>query len=144
MIMTNEFVNFKIAKKLQEKGFREKCLAYYTPYAGILKFNTINVNKRPSNYELNLTELYECYNSYVENYIDAPTISQVLKWLREEKKLHIMIDIWKVDLNNTTYKWGYDIVNLTTTHVEGSDIQCANSFEEAALAGIEYILDNLI
>lgn len=27
--MTNEFVTFELAKKLQEKGFKEKCLAYY-------------------------------------------------------------------------------------------------------------------
>lgn len=119
-------VTFEIAQKLKEKGY---------PLLRVIK-----QNGNPIVYDLpqNHPNWQNCNAYYI------PTISQVLKWLREEKKLHIMIDIWKVDLNNTTYKWGYDIVNLTTTHVEGSDTQCANSFEEAALAGIDYVLNYLI
>lgn len=124
----SEFVPFKIAKKLEEKGFNLPILEIYGKFDSDGFFHS---------------QLYCNYCETMDSKeIVAPTISQVLKWLRVKKKLHIMIDIWKVDLNNTTYKWGYDIVNLTTTHVEGSDTQCANSFEQASLAGIEYILDN--
>lgn len=124
----SEFVPFKIAKKLEEKGFNLPIFEIYGKFDSDGFFHS---------------QLYCNYCETMDSKeIVAPTISQVLKWLRVKKKLHIMIDIWKVDLNNTTYKWGYDIVNLTTTHVEGSDTQCANSFEQASLAGIEYILDN--
>ena len=140
--MNEDFVPFELAVKLKEKGFRELCLAYYT-----------NDDTLYYNYSHKAGAIYtDCYlshnlmpkDSVSGKFVDAPTIPQVLKWLREEKKIHLMIDIWKVDLNDTTYKWGYDIVNLTTTHVDACDTHCANSFEEAALAGIEYLLDNLI
>lgn len=71
-------------------------------------------------------------------------IYDVLKWLREEKKIHICIDIWKKDINDTSFNWGYDIVNLITTRVVGCDTSCANTYELAAIAGIKYCLDNLI
>ena len=143
----SEIVNIKIAKKLKEKGFKEKCLTYYDVIDNVgLLYNTQYINDlSPCQY----TDLLQSHNTDVSAYlsddseycVDAPTISQVLNWLRKEKKLHIMIDICFTD---TTYKWGYDIVNLITTHVEGCEPLCANSFEEAALAGIEYVLDNLI
>lgn len=134
--MNEEFVSFELAVKLKEKGFREECL-YSFSY-----LNEIVAN-RVYNYEDFVTteDLYRCVN--FGDRADAPTISQVLKWLRE-KKIHIMIDIWKVDVDDTNYKWGYDIVNLTTTKVVGCDTQCADTYEQAALAGIEYVFDNLI
>lgn len=147
--MNEEFVPFKIAKKLKEKGFDEECLAYYTSE------NTLHLNKvvlcDDKYLEVAEIDYEECLRSYntkkdrlLRTIVDAPTISQVLKWLRKEKKIHIMIDIWKVDFNDTTYKWGYDIVDLTTTHVLGCDTQCADSYEQAGVAGIEYCVDNII
>ena len=131
--MDNDFVPFELAIKLKEKGFPQHITdeAYITDNYGEDEYNIGDRLPIP----------------LIPDYMDdvaSPTISQVLKWLREEKKIHLMIDIWKVDINDTTYKWGYDIVNLTTTHVDGCDIYCANSYEQAALAGIEYVLDNLI
>ena len=137
--MNEEFVSFDLAKKLKEKGFKNNCIGYYD-YAGEFHYN----------YESDIAnkEIYFCHNKYDNiwhrDLVDAPTISQVLKWLRDDKKIHIMIDIWKVDVDDIIYKWGYDIVDLTTTRVVGCDTQCANTYEQAAIAGIEYCLDNLI
>lgn len=123
----SEFVPFKIAKKLEEKGFTLPVLEIYGKFDSDGLFHS---------------QLYCNYCETMDSEeIIAPTISQVLNWLRKEKKLHIMIDICFTD---TTYKWGYDIVNLITTHVEGCEPLCANSPEQASLAGIEYVLDNLI
>lgn len=130
--MNEDFVTHRLAVKLKEKGFNEPCYGYYHCNGGNDSFELCGNGNR------------DFLNSKNQYRVAAPTIPQVLKWLREEKKLHIMIDIWKVDFNDTTYKWGYDIVNLTTTHVDGCDTQCANGYEQAALAGIEYVLDNLI
>lgn len=135
--MKEDFVTFELAKKLKDKGYpqvEKNTLAMYDE-DGCLSClcPTFDINR-----------YYYCFEDFDKHGFVAPTIYQVLKWLREEKGIHIMIDIWKVDLNNTTYKWGYDIVNLTTTHVDGCDTHCANSFEQAALAGIKYVLDNLI
>ena len=138
-----DFVTFEISKKLKEKGFREKCFAIYIPYSRTFKFNEINVDKRPTSYKLNIEEFRECYNYYKENNIDAPTISQVLKWLREEKELHIEIYMY-----HNCYLWEiyntkiYD-ADFTQKSEKYSEIEY-ETYEQAALAGIEYVLDNLI
>lgn len=134
-----DFVTFEIAKKLKEKGFREKCFATYSPYSRTLKFNEINTDERPASYKLNIEEFRECYNYYKENNIDAPTISHVLRWLREEKKIHIGFGY------SPRKKWRYVVMymddrfyNKPTLAVDGFI-----KIEQAALAGIEYVLDNL-
>lgn len=70
----------------------------------------------------------------------APTISQVLKWFREEKKVEIVASF---DYEDKT--WGYQVGDMTLT--EDSILAYRWNFptyEQAALAGIEYVLDNLI
>lgn len=126
----SEFVPFEIAKKLKEKGF---------------DWETNNV------YEKNILACrYEDY--------PKPTISQVLKWLREEKKIFIAINIaWCYeDENKPFYKnpkmlpilKGYNagIYNLDNLNdgKMSNKITYFETYEEAALAGIEYVLDNLI
>lgn len=140
-----DFVSFEIAKKLKEKGFREKCLVYYDVEDNVgLLFNTLYTDEvTPCQY----TDLLQCHNtgeaeSQIDDSdfcIDAPTISQVLYWLRKEKKLHIAIDIWE-------RTWGYNLIDLRngrslhwTAYRE--DIK---SYEDAALDGIKYIMDVLI
>lgn len=139
-----EFVSFEIAKKLKEKGFREECLAYYTTeYTLYNNVITLTDDKYLCVMDIDYEEFLVSHNSikYTNgNYVDAPTISQVLDWFRKEKGLHIAINnIW----DGT---WGYDIISIThscglhwTAYRE--DIK---SYEDAALDGIEYVLDNLI
>ena len=71
------------------------------------------------------------------NCIDAPTISRSLKWLRKEKKIHICID-FEEDMN-----WYYQIAIYGSRDI-ATDGYGYNDYEIAALAGIEYVLDNLI
>jgi hypothetical protein len=133
-----DFVTFEIAKKLKEKGFRDKCYKHYYPDSP----------------DWFLSSYLEC-NNY-SDYVDAPTISQALKWLREEKKMYIEpciladgdTDADSKVINIYTY-WSYSI-----THIESGDMiyfeyehiddKRFDSYEQAALAGIEYVLDNLI
>lgn len=133
--MKEDFVSYEIAKKLKEKGFRELCLAYYT-----------NDDTLYYNYSHKAGACYkDCYLSHnfmpkesvSGKFVDAPTISQVLKWLREEKKLHIVIDY------NNPSLWSYVIFRFGEGYINkiGEDF---NSYEQAALAGIEYVIDNLI
>ena len=142
--MTIEFVTFEIAKKLKEKGFKEKCFAYYHPGSAELFFNHI-----PYKGGIVADCMYS-YNSlpvesYIGDLIDAPTVSWALQWLREEKKIYVSISF---DLfnDNSELWWRYAIEDMK----DGSFIVDLNAFtksgsyEEAALAGIEYVLDNLI
>ena len=134
-----EIISFEIAQKLKEKGFREKCFAYYSSYSETLYYNTIK-NVVPSRV-LSIDDFGKCYNCFEANNIDAPTISQVLKWLREEKKWSIVIRLygkngwyWFVQDNNG---------ELRASQLASCD-ECFSTYEQAALAGIEYVLDNLI
>ena len=135
-----DFVNFSIAKKLKEKGFREPCLGWYYPfevcgfdYKTSIVFN--NSAYRGSNYKDMLVSHKD------EKYIDAPTISQVLKWLREEKGWIIVVRLY------STNGWYWFIQDkngeLKSSHLASCD-DCFATYELAALASIEYILDNLI
>jgi hypothetical protein len=130
--MNTDFVDFNLAKKLKEKGYPQRTFGKYTM-------------------------LYACYiedGRFYENgciaevatSCTAPTISQVLKWLREEKKIHICIDLYDDG-------WFFDILSFYKADVGVYEIEIPfyssnapdhESYELAALAGFEYVLNELI
>ena len=132
-----DFVTYDLAVKLKEKGFRNECIATYDIDDKEFDFNNYILRVA---YQMNMTakDCLRVFNDSNCGLIDAPTIPQVLKWLREEKKMHIQI-LFVCPPN----RWEYITVKMTNNEHRG---MCANftSYEEAALAGIEYVLDNLI
>jgi hypothetical protein len=122
--MNEDFVSFSLAKKLKEKNFIGnieiglQCGFYYKDGEDIDVF-------------------YDgCDNADVaaDEYL-RPTIAQVLKWLREEKKIHIGI----------SPQWQYTVYDMRCNPWIGrSDMQNYDDYTKAAIAGIEYCLDNLI
>ncbi len=141
--MNEDFVSFELAKMLKEKGFREKCLAYYDAEDNVgLLYNTQYSNELlPCQY----TDLLASYNSgdiaanldTSENCIDAPTIPQVLKWLREKKKIFVEIVITPMELYKPMI---YDIGGFKKPY---RDISPRIDFNEAALAGIKYVVEKI-
>ena len=146
-----DFVTFNLAKKLREKGFKDNCIGYYD-YEGEFHYN----------YESAISnkEIYFCHNKFDNiwhrDLVDAPTISQVLKWLRKEKKIFIAINIGycyesyekpfptnpKMEPILKGYCYGvWDLGNLNDKNGHSEYFE---SPELAAIAGIEYVLDNLI
>lgn len=137
-----EFVTSKLAKKLKEKGFKEKCLCHYIGDDLIYNIESPIANN----------QLWFCHNQYDniwhrDNY-DAPTISQVLEWLRKEHHLHLEI---------VSAAYGYNLIISDTPDkgaderyysIENDDVpnNCGSwdKYEDCVLYGIEYILDNLI
>lgn len=119
-------VPFEISKKLQEKGFKEKCFAYYD----------VDENS--------------------EYWIDAPTIPQVFKWLREEKKIFITINIaycyeddehpfpTNPEMKPILKGYYYGVWNLDNLNDKNGRSEYFESPEQAALAGIEYVIDNIL
>lgn len=150
-----DFVPFELAKKLKEKGFNKPCYGWYYPsevcgfdYKTIIVFN--HSDYRGSNYK----DMLVSHND--GKHIDVPTIYQVLKWLREEKKLYIEpciladgdTDADGKMLNKYTY-WSFSITFIETGDMiyfeyEHIDEKRFNSYEEAVLAGVSCCLDNLI
>ena len=117
-----EIVSFEIAKKLKEKGFNEVCYDYYEPLKHCLnQIKTPWTNKEGESYGV----------------ITAPTISQVLKWLREEKKIYVSVEVEREDW------FEYKIVQ-TIKNTRSTGTRVYETYPEAILAGIEYVIDNLI
>ena len=133
-----EFLSFDLAKKLKEKGFEiptRSIVAMYNEQGVFFTLTTAaDYQVSPSGYKC---RCYYDYDDFDEHDYIAPTISQVLKWLREEKKLHIIIP--------ASFDEGYwwEIRNFNKEISEYSDEEY-KTYEESALAGIEYVLDNLI
>jgi hypothetical protein len=145
--MKEDFVSFDLAKKLKEKGFYYKCVATYENNR-MLGYNYI----QPTN--IRAIDFDDCLCSHnVENdgCIDAPTISQVLKWLREEKAISVepyaSASGWRVTICRAYHQDRCDAGGGTCLKEEVigyNDGGAFEKYEEAAIAGIEYALDNLI
>lgn len=130
-----DFVTFEIAKKLKEKGFIGNgnigcCFGFYCEEG--LDINIVYD-------DLDNSELL-C-NEYLR-----PSISQVLKWLRKEKELHIEF------IANASGYWY--IVSHTPRRGCSNLYRCYDGgtndagewddYEQCALSAIKYVLDNLI
>ena len=131
-----DLVILEMAKKLKEKGFREECLCHY-----VGKDLVYNIESPIAN-----NQFWFSHNKYDNIWhrdnVDAPTISQVLKWLRDKFFLHISQKpypcedglMWMYEIRKINKYIVFVIVNKTGFVTE----------EEASVAGIKYSLDNLI
>lgn len=128
-----EFVDFDLAKKLKEKGFPQKCFGKYEmASACYIDDGRFYIGGC-------ITEVEKAYT--------APTISQVLKWLREEKEIYIVIEPFPTMATKNKICWGWSFKwhsdGIYIDHTFADDASYA-TYEEAAITGIEYVLDNLI
>jgi hypothetical protein len=127
-----DFVPFEIAQKLKEKGY---------PLLRVIK-----QRGEPIIYDLpkNHPNWQNCNAYYI------PTISQVLKWLREEKKIYIGISYMPKIINETGilndfYYPTFQKIGLFEPMFFIGENNTYDSYEKAAIAGIKYVLDkNLI
>lgn len=137
-----DFVTFEIARKLKEKGFPQTYMGKYDMLG-------------PTYIEDGRLFENGCIVE-VATACTAPTIWDVLKWLREEKKIFIAINIGycyesyekpfptnpKMEPILKGYYYGvWDLGNLNDKNALSEYFE---SYELAAIAGIEYVLDNLI
>lgn len=141
--MNDKFVTFDIAKILNKKGFREKCLAYYDVLDNVgLLYNTQYTDDiSPCQY----MDLLFSHNSGEgrqtddsEYCVDAPTISQVVDWLLTEKDIFINID-WSC---SDTFMFFYTINKKreNTFKIVGISDELYDTPQKATLAGIKHVL----
>lgn len=145
--MNEEFVTFELAKKLKEKGFKEKCLAYYDVEDNVgLLYNTQYTDE---SFPCQYTDLLQCHNTGEaetqpddsEDCVDAPTISQVLEWLRNDKKIFVVVFID----DDSDYPVTYNIFKETDcVHHHHGKYFALSEWGKCEMAGIEYVIDNLI
>lgn len=124
-----DFVPFDLAVKLKDKGFNIPFYFYYRTDDELL-------------HHAHITNPLVYGDKVDDEVIIAPTISQVLKWLREEKKIHI--ELWVS--GKRPIKWHHTIHTLNNQGERKgwSSGEIHNTYEQAALAGVAYCLYNLI
>ena len=123
--MNDDFVPFKLAVKLKEKGYPQ------------VKENTIAMyNEEEEWFSLakNLDDFEYSFEDFDDKDCVSPTIAQVLKWLRKEKKIFVSVEVEYEDW------FEYKIVQL----IKSTGTRIYETYDDARLAGIEYVLDNLI
>lgn len=139
-----DFVTFEIAQKLKEKGFTCKYpfamyneLGIYHPLMTSADYETCDSGFK--------CRCYYDYDDFDENDYIAPTISQVLKWLRKEKLILIALSPMQEYDGDEMIEWCSSIYKADKqggmSWIEEFYYQ---SYEQAAIAGIEYALNYLL
>lgn len=131
-MIAEDYVNFKIAKLLRDKGFDEPCKAVYEEE--VLRINT----------------LCDYYNSELSSYVCAPTHQMAMKWLREVHNIFISIVPSEVAIGVMNYTYVLYKIDIKNSHFTNLSIQGKGnntnkiSYGEAVEAAIEYVLENII
>lgn len=134
MIM-EDYVSFEIAKKLKDLGFN---IPFYFYYRTDDKYIHHAVVGKPL-----------IYSDKIDNeVIIAPTISQVLKWLRDVHHLHFEVVGaaygYNLIISDTPNKGGTDRYYSHANDDGPNDGGAWDEYEDCVMYGIEYVLDNLI
>ena len=133
--MNEDLIPFELAKKLKEKGYPQQC----GDDAYILE-------DEYEEFEVGSLEFIPLIPEHLQTVV-APTISQVLKWLRKEKDIDIVIepiDRNTIFMSGERYILSIYIDTKRYYKIHHDKIDKFIEWEDAALTGIEYILDNLI
>ena len=142
--MSEDFVTYELAVKLKEKGFKEQCIAYYWEKINEHTPSFVVEDNMPED-GLSILDLLSNHNQAEWSpFIDAPTISQVLKWLRKDKKVFIEKSI----TTSGYYPTVYSNIDLTfenkTTYYQEYVGATYKDYNKCVLEAIEYVIDNLI
>ena len=148
MLREEDYCDYKTSCALKELGYKVPTSAYYMPNNGTLLFVS---NPFRGGYA---TDCFYSHNSFREgvvtsNYIDAPTMWEVQKWLREEKRICVEVDccaggyVW--ELCKAHHKdWFSGGTTIYTHCCEDNAINpllndCGkyDSYEEALLEGVK-------
>ena len=134
--MKEDFVPYDIAVKLREKGFPQ--------------YICDDVYIAENEYDDDKYLVGERWDiQFIPDYcieVAAPTISQVLKWLRGKKELHIEIVSaaygYIYIVSRVPEKGGTDL--YSSGYIGPNDGGAWDKWEDCAIDAIEYVLNNLI
>lgn len=149
-----KFVDKELSIKVKEKGFDKPCFGYYY----------IETPTGLTDGELVLSRYYGRGGTFMDtlkrhdlpyttsNIVDAPTIEQVLEWLREDCGLYISmacsrnydIDADGRELGSWVYWWYEIYAHLSANLIYQEEEKEYDTYDEAILEGIKYVINNLI
>jgi len=131
MITKEDYVSFKTAKLLKEKGFDVYVRSYYEKY---------KTKEEPCIYESpwnwNISSLR----------YSAPTLQMAMKWLREVHKIGVFPTTYSIMRgDDVVYVYDAIIINLSDHTLMTEELELEkDSYEESTEAAIKYCLENLI
>jgi len=132
--ITDDYVSFELAKLLKEKGFDVPCEYFYVDGKLVMS----------QGFDCNWNGGESLYTDY-KNECSAPTIQMVMKWLRVQHNLHIMVDCIGSENYMPTIQFTCNskdiMVESNKSKIGGNGF---DSFEDACESAIKYCLDNLI
>ena len=132
--MNEDFVPFELAVKLKEKGFRKPCVATYDK-DGMLGYNYYQPKS------IKAVSFDDCL-CISDDLVLAPTISQVLKWLREKKKIFVVIAVNPTLSTKDKIAYYYQVYSncngVTSDYYESEYLY--SQWEECAIDSIKYVL----
>lgn len=133
--MNEDFVTYELAVKLKEKGFDIPFYFYYRTDDKLIHHAMVT---KPLVYCDKIDDEVVC----------APTIPQVLKWLREEKKIVISIFPhpcgWQADIYKDVHEYYDSEAECYLMHYYKEKTEISHSYNWLEIYCIQYVLDNLI
>ena len=139
MLDNKDYCDYDTCVALKELGYKVPTSAYYMPNNNQLIFVISQFRGEAA------MDCFYSHNSLPKecmgsDYIDAPTMWEAQKWLREERKIIIVISPYSYDYVNETRTWTYEVWlgdNLET------DAHKFDSYEEALLEGVRAAINLL-
>ena len=129
MLTEKDYCDYDTCVALKELGFRERCVAYYdtADNVGLLYNTQYTCDVIPCQYD----DLLESRNSATEYEVDAPTLYDAQKWLREERNISVFPE-------RNSFGW-YCGLHWFENNVErvSYPFDEVSSYEEALLEGIK-------
>ena len=129
-----DYCDYDTCVALKELGYNKPTLAYYNGFLSSRKllYSVIDENDMPED-GVNIFDLSTNHNEYKDSkFIDAPTLYEAQKWLRENKNIQIEIPISFMD--NGVWKFSF---RIQTPEFYDRAIGEWDSYEEALSEGIK-------
>ena len=135
--MTNkDYCDYDTCVALKELGYKIPTSAYYMPKNSQLIFviNQFRGGAAMDCFYSNNSLPKECMAS---DFIDAPTMWEVQKWLREEKKIDVLIELETKDIHLSSKYYSIHISYMSRFRREfKSMLKNFDSYEEALSEGV--------
>lgn len=128
MLTEKDYCDYETCVALKKLGYKEKTLAYYTS-------ERIFYWRRAYIYDKAIPDLAKSSNKELYKHVlDAVSIYEAQKWLREEKKLFVEITIFE-------YTYGYRILDTQNVYYDNEHVvrregHLVGSYEEALAEGV--------
>lgn len=136
MLTEKDYCDYDTCVALKQSGFSEPTLAYYHGFlpSKPLLYSVIDEDCMPED-GVNVFDLLSNSNKYEDSKnIDAPTLLEAQKWLREEKKIVVLVGFDFCPITSEiVYNWVI-VVNGNTAKKSSYTYDC---FEEALSEGIK-------